>query len=393
MVEPLVFKPGDGGYGVDGDAEKIVPLVRQAAELGADVIKADPTDDLDDYHRVVEAAGGAAGARARRRPRARRGGAAPHRGADAPGRRGHRLRAQRHPAPRSGGHDARADGRRPRGTSRRRARADRVRTVRFGIIGGGLMGREFASAAARWIHLADSASRPELVHVCDANPDVLAWYERLDPQPRRSTDWRELLADEAVEAVYCAVPHHLHAELYAGDPRGGQAPARREAVRDRPAGRTRRSWPRSSATGAARALLVGAAVLPRRPGGGPLDRRGPLRPGARGPQRSSCTRATSTRTSRSTGSAMAALQRRLRLHGRPRHARAAPAAARGLDAAQRARDPLATSSPSARTPTASRSPATPGTTRCCCARPSTTASRSRCGSRRSGSRRARRTRG
>jgi fructose-bisphosphate aldolase, class I len=58
MVEPLVFKPGAGGYGVDGDAEKIVPLVRQAAELGADVIKADPTDELDDYHRVIEAAGG-----------------------------------------------------------------------------------------------------------------------------------------------------------------------------------------------------------------------------------------------------------------------------------------------------------------------------------------------
>ena len=58
MVEPLVFKPGVGGYGVDGDPEKIVPLVRQAAELGADIIKADPTDDLTDYHRVVEAAGG-----------------------------------------------------------------------------------------------------------------------------------------------------------------------------------------------------------------------------------------------------------------------------------------------------------------------------------------------
>lgn len=58
MVEPLVFKPGSGGYGVDGDVEKIVPLVRQAAELGADIIKADPTDALEDYHRVVEAAGG-----------------------------------------------------------------------------------------------------------------------------------------------------------------------------------------------------------------------------------------------------------------------------------------------------------------------------------------------
>jgi class I fructose-bisphosphate aldolase len=58
MVEPLVFKPGGGGYEVDGDVEKIVPLVRQAAELGADVIKADPTDDIGDYHRVIQAASG-----------------------------------------------------------------------------------------------------------------------------------------------------------------------------------------------------------------------------------------------------------------------------------------------------------------------------------------------
>lgn len=59
MVEPLVMKPNDraGGYMVDGDPHKIVPLVRQAVELGADIIKADPTDDLSDYSRVIEAAG------------------------------------------------------------------------------------------------------------------------------------------------------------------------------------------------------------------------------------------------------------------------------------------------------------------------------------------------
>jgi fructose-bisphosphate aldolase, class I len=56
MVEPLVMTPGQGGYGVDGDADRIVALARQAAELGADVIKADPTDDLAAYHRVVTAA-------------------------------------------------------------------------------------------------------------------------------------------------------------------------------------------------------------------------------------------------------------------------------------------------------------------------------------------------
>jgi class I fructose-bisphosphate aldolase len=57
MVEPLAMRRGERGYGVDGDVEKIVPLVRQAVELGADVIKADPTDDPQDYPRVVQAAG------------------------------------------------------------------------------------------------------------------------------------------------------------------------------------------------------------------------------------------------------------------------------------------------------------------------------------------------
>lgn len=60
MIEPLVFRPNAeaGGYMVDGDDTKIIHLVRQAVELGADVIKADPTDDVDEYHRVVEAASG-----------------------------------------------------------------------------------------------------------------------------------------------------------------------------------------------------------------------------------------------------------------------------------------------------------------------------------------------
>ncbi|PZS09888.1 MAG: aldolase, partial [Chloroflexi bacterium] len=59
MVEPLVMRANEeaGGYAVDGDPEKIVPLVRQAVELGADIVKADPTDDVADYPRVIEAAG------------------------------------------------------------------------------------------------------------------------------------------------------------------------------------------------------------------------------------------------------------------------------------------------------------------------------------------------
>jgi len=58
MIEPLVMKSNDsrGGYQVDGNKKLIVPLVRQARELGADIIKADPTEHVEDYHEVVEAA-------------------------------------------------------------------------------------------------------------------------------------------------------------------------------------------------------------------------------------------------------------------------------------------------------------------------------------------------
>jgi fructose-bisphosphate aldolase, class I len=60
MVEPLVMQSNEksGGYMVDGDLRKILPLVRQAVELGADIIKADPCDDISEYHRVIEIAAG-----------------------------------------------------------------------------------------------------------------------------------------------------------------------------------------------------------------------------------------------------------------------------------------------------------------------------------------------
>jgi DhnA family fructose-bisphosphate aldolase class Ia len=59
MIEPLVMQDNSkaGGYMVDGDIDKIVTLVRQGVELGADLIKADPSDDLSEYGRVIEVAG------------------------------------------------------------------------------------------------------------------------------------------------------------------------------------------------------------------------------------------------------------------------------------------------------------------------------------------------
>ncbi len=56
MVEPLAFEEGAAGYDSSGDIDRIVGIVRQAVELGADVIKADPSDDITEYHRVVTVA-------------------------------------------------------------------------------------------------------------------------------------------------------------------------------------------------------------------------------------------------------------------------------------------------------------------------------------------------
>lgn len=59
MIEPLVMRDNNenGAYQVDGDVRKIETLVRQAVELGADLIKADFCDDASEYHRVIEMAG------------------------------------------------------------------------------------------------------------------------------------------------------------------------------------------------------------------------------------------------------------------------------------------------------------------------------------------------
>jgi predicted dehydrogenase len=90
-----------------------------------------------------------------------------------------------------------------------------MKRISFGIIGCGLMGREFASAAARWCHLMEIDVRPEIVAVCDANPGLFPWYTDHFPLIRQATEnYRELLANTQVEAVYCAVPHNLHQEIY-----------------------------------------------------------------------------------------------------------------------------------------------------------------------------------
>jgi predicted dehydrogenase len=87
--------------------------------------------------------------------------------------------------------------------------------IRIGIIGLGLMGKEFASAIARWCHLVDDGDIPVLAGICDRNKSTWKWYSNNFPDLHLKTDdYRELLASNKIDAIYCAVPHNLHEQFY-----------------------------------------------------------------------------------------------------------------------------------------------------------------------------------
>lgn len=97
-----------------------------------------------------------------------------------------------------------------------------MKTVNIGIIGGGLMGREAASAFGRWFALKDFPTRVRLTAVCDLNADALKWYEQIDSATLLTTDYRKLINSDLVDVVYIAVPHNLHREMYIDILRAGK---------------------------------------------------------------------------------------------------------------------------------------------------------------------------
>ncbi len=87
--------------------------------------------------------------------------------------------------------------------------------IRFGIIGLGLMGKEFASAIARWCHLLDESPVPLLVGVCDIKKENWHWFTDNFPEIKIVTeDYHKLLESDIIDAIYCAVPHHLQEQMY-----------------------------------------------------------------------------------------------------------------------------------------------------------------------------------
>lgn len=96
-----------------------------------------------------------------------------------------------------------------------------MKTVKLGIIGGGLMGREVASALGRWFALTDMPARLELTAVCDVQEKVREWFRQVPTVQLLTGDYHELLRSD-VDVVYVAVPHHLHEQIYLDVLRAGK---------------------------------------------------------------------------------------------------------------------------------------------------------------------------
>ena len=97
------------------------------------------------------------------------------------------------------------------------------RKIRFGIIGCGLMGREFAVASARWPALLDMRARPEIIAICDLNKNLFHWYtENFESVKIITTNYLDLLSEKDIDFIYCAVPHNLHEKFYTDIIRAGK---------------------------------------------------------------------------------------------------------------------------------------------------------------------------
>lgn len=90
-----------------------------------------------------------------------------------------------------------------------------VKDIRIGIVGGGLMGREIASAFARWCTFVDLPVKPKLVALADPSADAREWFSENIPSLEIATATHtEMLAQADLDVVYVAVPHLLHESIY-----------------------------------------------------------------------------------------------------------------------------------------------------------------------------------
>lgn len=88
------------------------------------------------------------------------------------------------------------------------------KSIRFGVVGLGMMGKEFAGAVARWMQLQQDIPKPAIVGVCSATQKSREWFAaHVDGIKYMVSDYRELLNKQDIDAIYVAVPHNMHEQV------------------------------------------------------------------------------------------------------------------------------------------------------------------------------------
>lgn len=85
--------------------------------------------------------------------------------------------------------------------------------IGIGIIGGGYMGKAHSVAMASVAAVFDTPLRPRLEMIAATSPQSAEKYRHAYGFKRGTADWRELVADPAVEAVVIASPQATHREI------------------------------------------------------------------------------------------------------------------------------------------------------------------------------------
>ena len=85
--------------------------------------------------------------------------------------------------------------------------------IGIGVIGGGYMGKAHSVAFAAVASVFDTALRPELISICASSPESAERYRKAYGFEKATHDWRELVADPAVEAVVIASPQATHHDI------------------------------------------------------------------------------------------------------------------------------------------------------------------------------------
>ncbi|MEZ5754174.1 MAG: Gfo/Idh/MocA family oxidoreductase [Paracoccaceae bacterium] len=85
-----------------------------------------------------------------------------------------------------------------------------MRDIGIGLVGGGYMGKAHAVALSAVGAVFDTPLRPRLQTIAAASPASAERYRRAYGFARAASDWRDLVADPAVEAVVIASPQVTH---------------------------------------------------------------------------------------------------------------------------------------------------------------------------------------